>query len=187
MQVTKYAFPWEIALHILAHVRIYPTLIVQPPTHASSLCARASYIAAARARAHATKQLSPRRPRLSNFILVPPGETAAVNGASSAPHFRGITKWARWYLSVPGHLRRQLLGTHVPPIPLSAGAPLGTSKWEKFHPLEPKVCPKVSSAFPRVRTAEQRRSEPRRNCCRQKRCALAPTPPSASASLSLPR
>ena len=57
------------------------------------------------------------------------------------------------------------------PISLSAGAPLGTSKWEKFHPLEPKVCPKVSSAFPRVRTAEQRRSEPRRNCCRQKRCA----------------
>ena len=85
--------------------------------------------------------------------------------------------------SVPGHLR-QPLGTSVPPLSPSAGAPLGPSKWEKFHPLEPKVCPKVSSAFPRVRTAEQRRSRSGtaaktvRACANAAVCICLPLPPS---------
>ena len=73
-----------------------------------------------------------------------------------------------------------------------------TSKWEKFHPVEPKVMPKSLQRFP---TSQDDRTspEPQRNCGQPpKRGALAPTlspsfppspvspPVSPSASASLP-
>ena len=174
----------RIALHILAHC----TCEYQPRVLCT--CSRPCFNILRTSPVHSGS--SSARAWRSSFLLLaahgfltsssfPRGETAAVNGAS-APHFRPRDhEMGTMVLPLfPGTSSVSSLE----PISLSAGAPLGTSKWEKFHPLEPKVCPKVSSAFPRVRTAEQRRSQPRRNSCRQKRCALAPTPPSASASLS---
>ena len=82
--------------------------------------------------------------------------------------------------SGPRHLR-QLLGTPSPPS-LSASASIGPPNGRSSIPWNRKLCPKVSSAFPRVRTTEHRRSHSgtaasRQNAARlRQRCRLPSLP-----------
>ena len=182
LQVTRYAFPWEIAHHILAHVRIYPTHFVQPPMlHRSAHEPRPSrQHVEARASAHVETAFS--SSTAHGFLTsssFPGGKRRQVNGAN-APHFRGITKWARWYLCsrAPPPASWNPCSPSLP----QRGCPVRHLQMGEVPSPGTESMPKSLQRFP-TRQDGRTAPEPQRNC-RQKRCALAPTPQSAPVRLS---
>ena len=154
--VSKLAPPWEFPLQISQHLRIYPILPSRTCfIHSSAHEPRESQ----RARSHA---------RLNSFLPFSgfltsssssQGETAAVNGANVPPfprdHGGGEGEMGTMVPLVPG------TSWKLEPRPLSPSARVPRSdppNGRSSIPWNRKLCPKVSRAFPRVRTTEQRRS-----------------------------